>query len=79
MQTQPRTAPRADGHRVLYVVYQDMTGKSWRLQCVPVAKASFESKRPLPQAWRGVRDEELSKLTGIDSCVFRVTLRCATR
>ena len=31
---------------------------------------SFESRKPLPEAWRGVRDDELSKLSGIDGCVF---------
>lgn len=56
--------------KVLYVVYKDMTGRSWRVQCVPVEKASFESRKPLPEMWRGVRGEELSKVTGVPKCVF---------
>lgn len=56
--------------QVLYVVYKDMTGRSWRVQCVPVENAAFESRCPLPESWRGIRDDELSKLTGIDGCVF---------
>ena len=36
------------------------------MQAVPVSKESFESRLPLPEAWRGVRDDELSKLSGID-------------
>ncbi|CAN8075618.1 unnamed protein product [Agarophyton chilense] len=56
--------------RILYVVYRDMTGTSWRVQCVPVAKGSFQSRKPLPGPWRGLRDEELSSLTGIVDCVF---------
>lgn len=56
--------------QVLYVLYKDMTGRSWRLQCVPVEKVAFESRCPLPESWRGIRDDELSKLTGIDGCVF---------
>ena len=30
----------------------------------------FESRKALPAAWRGLRDEELSKESGIDGCVF---------
>lgn len=55
---------------VQYVVYKDMTGSSWRIQCVPVAKGSFQSRKPLPESWRGLRDNELSDLTKIEQCVF---------
>jgi uncharacterized UPF0160 family protein len=55
---------------VQYVVYKDMTGGSWRLQAVPANKGSFESRTPLPDAWRGLRNEALSNLAGIDNCIF---------
>lgn len=58
------------GKLVKYVVYQDMTGSSWRVQCVPVAKQSFQSRQSLPEQWRGIRDEDLSRLTGISNCIF---------
>lgn len=56
--------------KVLYVVYQDSTKASWRVQCVPNAPQSFVSRKSLPEAWRGVRDDALTHLTGIDGCVF---------
>ena len=40
------------------------------MQAVGVSKDSFESRKPLPEAWRGVRDDELSKLNGIDGSIF---------
>lgn len=62
------------GHheRVLYVVYPESDDESskWRIQAVPVSKDSFESRKGLPEAWRGVRDDELSKLAGITGCTF---------
>lgn len=58
------------GGEVSYVVYNDMTGRSWRVQCVPVEKGSFQSRHPLPERWRGLRDAELSEVTGIDKCIF---------
>ncbi|KAK9478131.1 metal-dependent protein hydrolase [Lipomyces japonicus] len=53
---------------VLYVLYSD--GKGWRVQAVPVTESSFQSRKPLPEAWRGFRDQELSNLTGIEGGVF---------
>merc|ERR1719281_1073813 len=53
---------------IKYVLYQDKA--SWRVQCVPVHLSSFENRVPLHAAWRGFRDEELSKLSGIPGCVF---------
>jgi uncharacterized UPF0160 family protein len=57
----------ADG-QVLYVLYSD--GKGWRVQAVSESVGSFVSRKPLPEAWRGVRDNELSQVTGIPNCVF---------
>jgi len=54
---------------IKYVLYAD-ENKSWRVQAVGVGEDSFDSRLPLPEAWRGLRDEELSKLSGIPGCVF---------
>ncbi|EKF30895.1 hypothetical protein MOQ_005279 [Trypanosoma cruzi marinkellei] len=53
------------GH-VLYVLFTDKKG--WRVQAVPKEASGFESRKPLP--WRGLRDEELSKESGIDGGIF---------
>jgi uncharacterized UPF0160 family protein len=49
---------------------QDERSKSWRVQAVSVAPDRFESRKALPEKWRGMRDDELSKETGIPGCVF---------
>jgi len=59
----------AGAEAVKYVLYADQKGQ-WRVQAVPVSAGSFTSRLPLPEPWRGVRDEALSALTGIDGCVF---------
>ena len=58
--------------QVLYVLYPEgqHEGSKWRIQAVPITKDSFESRNPLPEAWRGVRDEELDEVTGIEGGVF---------
>lgn len=52
------------------MIYPDETGGQWRVQAVPVSPESFESRKALPEAWRGLRDDELSKTSGVDGCVF---------
>ena len=57
---------------VIYVLYPESPneGSKWRVQAVAVSKDSFESRKALPAEWRGVRDEELDKVSGIEGCVF---------
>ena len=58
--------------KVLYVLYPEgpNEGAKWRIQCVSVTKDSFESRKPLKEEWRGLRDEELSDKSKIQGCVF---------
>jgi uncharacterized UPF0160 family protein len=57
-------------NKAIYVVYPDETAGNWRVQAVPVSAESFESSKALPEAWRGLRDEELSKVSGIEGGIF---------
>ncbi|XP_037107966.1 UPF0160 protein MYG1, mitochondrial [Syngnathus acus] len=54
---------------IKYVLYSDQNGH-WRVQCVPAGLNTFQSRLPLLEEWRGIRDDELSKLSGIEGCIF---------
>jgi uncharacterized UPF0160 family protein len=58
--------------KVLYVLYPESNqpAAKWRVQAVPVSKDSFESRKPLPEIWRGFREEKLDELSGVEGCVF---------
>ncbi|KAI5784633.1 metal-dependent protein hydrolase [Geopyxis carbonaria] len=57
--------------RPLYVLYSEGANKTaWRIQCVPESSDSFKSRKPLPEAWRGVRDDSLSEVSGIPGGIF---------
>ncbi|KAH8685982.1 putative UPF0160 protein C27H6.8 [Tricladium varicosporioides] len=58
--------------KVLYVLYPEKPSpdSKWRIQCVPESKDSFQSRKPLPEAWRGFRDEKLDEISGISGGVF---------
>ena len=54
---------------IKYVLYTDQAGM-WRIQCVSVEGQAFENRLSLPKEWRGVRDEDLAKVAGIEGCTF---------
>lgn len=56
---------------ILYVLYPESSPEgNWRIQCVPVRPEGFENRKSLPEAWRGFRDDELSRISGVDNCIF---------
>ena len=63
---------QGDVEPIVYVIYPEkpVPGAKWRVQAVPVSKDSFESRKALPEAWRGFRDEELDAISGIPGGVF---------
>jgi urease accessory protein len=59
----------------LYILYPEDNSSKWRIQAVPISVDSFESRKALPEPWRGLRDAELSAKTGVDGwCVSLMLL-----
>lgn len=58
--------------QVLYVLSAESTepDSKWRIKAVPIEQGSFENRKPLPAQWRGLRDQELDKVSNIPGCVF---------
>merc|ERR1719310_271935 len=52
---------------ILYMLFPDST-KGYRIQAVPKEGAGFQNRKSLPEAWRGVRDEKCSEVTGVPAC-----------
>ncbi|KAJ5369616.1 UPF0160 protein MYG1 [Penicillium cosmopolitanum] len=54
-------AQAAGAEQVYYVLYPESAAEDakWRVQCVSESEGSFVSRKPLPEAWRGVRDQDL--------------------
>ncbi|KAF9459919.1 metal-dependent protein hydrolase [Collybia nuda] len=62
--------PEIIPEQAVYVVYPDEAANNWRIQAVPASYESFESRKALPEAWRGLRDEELSTISGVPGGIF---------
>ena len=54
---------------IKYVLYTDQAGM-WRIQCVSVEGKAFENRLGLPKEWRGVRDADLEKISGVEGATF---------
>ncbi|KAI0399821.1 putative UPF0160 protein C27H6.8 [Xylaria palmicola] len=61
-----------DARKVLYVLYPEKPtpDAKWRIQAVPVSQDSFQSRKALPEPWRGARDAALDGITGVPGGVF---------
>lgn len=57
---------------VLYALFAENgePDSKWRIRAVSLEPGSFENRKGLAEAWRGVRDEELSKVSGVPGAVF---------
>lgn len=54
---------------LLFVIFPSTTG-DWRVRCVPRHLGSFESRKPLPRTWAGLRETELAEVCGISDALF---------
>jgi uncharacterized UPF0160 family protein len=54
---------------IKFVLYQDISGM-WRVQAVTVEGSGFSNRLSLPEAWRGVRDQDLEGVTKIPGSRF---------
>jgi uncharacterized UPF0160 family protein len=55
---------------IKFVLYEDLEGGMWRVQAVTVEGSGFTNRLGLPEAWRGVRDEDLASVTKIPGSRF---------
>lgn len=54
----------------VYVVFPRVNGGLWGAEGVYKTFPSFDRRKSFPEAWGGLRDEELEKLTGVSGSVF---------
>lgn len=61
-----------ESHKVLYVLFPESgaADSKWRIRSVSTARGQFTNRKDMPDSWKGLRDEELSKVTGIPGGVF---------
>lgn len=54
---------------LLYAVFKAPDG-TWMVQQAPISESSFEGRKPLPEAWAGLRDQEMQGVTQVADAVF---------
>ena len=61
------TSPKAD--EIQFVVFPSNRG-GYNWQCVPDGIGSFGQRKSVPEEWKGLRDADIQKVTGIDTATF---------
>jgi uncharacterized UPF0160 family protein len=63
--------PEGVAPQVLYVLFpEDKPEGKWRIRAVSKENGGFVNRKDLPDAWKGVRDEQLDQVSGVQGCVF---------
>ena len=57
----------------MYVIFPDSAGTSWRVQSVPLSEGSFSSRLPLPEPWRGLRNDQLADIIHLPNAFVHAT------
>lgn len=64
------TVVRKEMPKVLFVVSFSIADQRHMLHTIPVSPESFTARADLPEAWAGLRDEELAAVTGVTDAIF---------
>ncbi len=54
---------------ILYFIYERQNGE-WSVKAARKDPANFELRKPFPESWRGLRDEELQNVSGVGDALF---------
>ncbi|KRT84162.1 hypothetical protein AMK59_134, partial [Oryctes borbonicus] len=54
---------------IKFIIFHD-SSDTWRIQGIPIQPDSFICRVFLHKDWRGARDEQLQKISGIDGAIF---------
>jgi uncharacterized UPF0160 family protein len=55
---------------LLFIIYPNEDSTSWYCRTIPPEPNSFGQRLPLPEVWRGLQEEEFSRVAGITDGVF---------
>ena len=72
--TLEQDAPVTEGvdPQVLYVLFPESADSDspWRIRSVSKVPGGFENRKDMPGAWKGLRDDELSRVSGVPGGIF---------
>jgi len=61
---------RKEMPKVLFVISHSIAEQRYMIHAVPVSADSFDARADLPEAWAGLRDADLARVTGVPDATF---------
>lgn len=53
-----------------FIIFPEDVDNTWRIYAVHTPGDPFASKRPFPESWAGLSNDELARVTGVDDALF---------
>ena len=63
------TSSNEKAKEILYAIFPSKRG-GYNVVATPTSPGSFEIKKPFPKNWAGLENEELQKISGVDTITF---------
>lgn len=63
------TSSNPKARDILYAIFPSKRG-GYNVVATPVSSGSFDVKKPFPSTWAGLENEELQKVSGVDTITF---------
>lgn len=63
------TSSNSKAKDILYAIFPSKRG-GYNVVATPVSSGSFDVKKPFPSTWAGLENEELQKVSGVDTITF---------
>ncbi len=61
---------RKEMPKILFVISHSIAEQRYMIHAVPVSADSFDARADLPEAWAGLRDADLARVTGVPDATF---------
>jgi uncharacterized UPF0160 family protein len=53
-----------------FVVYPNRIYGSWKVEAIRKSIETMESRKPAPESWHGLKDEDFQKVSGVSDATF---------
>jgi uncharacterized UPF0160 family protein len=62
--------PKEEAKNLLYAVYSSGDDSSWNVVAMRSRLDSFDSRKPLPEEWRGLDEKDFQRVSGVADAIF---------
>lgn len=64
----PESLAAVDG--LEYLIFPEQTNHTWQVYAIPTPENQFVAKHPFPEAWAGLMNDDIARVSGVEDAIF---------